>query len=312
MNDADCYLANFWRAISYAPQEVAKHADWPINEADLHARHTWLVNQTSFRERMKTDPDYFDAKIAGWWCWGLSMWIGSGWCSSRPGVASIKRPRLGGGAPTGVQVQRRRPHDVGASRGNGIHVKLPTLTARGNGGCVGRQIPDINGLGNKGVSSQMPDIDGADASRPQGDRLLQWFESLRVRLRQVRVCCGDWSRIMGPTPLALNSNSSPGFITGVFLDPPYDAAIRDPDLYSVDDGDISAVVRKWALEHGDNPKLRIALCGYEGEHAMPERWECVAWKANGGYGNTSGNKNSHLERIWFSPHCLKDTQRELF
>jgi hypothetical protein len=30
---------------------------------------------------LHADPDYFDAKIAGWWCWGACAWIGTGWCS---------------------------------------------------------------------------------------------------------------------------------------------------------------------------------------------------------------------------------------
>jgi hypothetical protein len=65
-------------------------------------------------------------------------------------------------------------------------------------------------------------------------------------------------------------------------------------------------VREWAIANGDNPKLRIALCGYEGEHDMPSNWQCIAWKATGGYGNLSkkGNDNCRKERIWFSPHCL--------
>lgn len=57
-----------------------------------------------------------------------------------------------------------------------------------------------------------------------------------------------------------------------------------------------------------NPLLRIALCGYEGEHDMPESWECVEWKARGGYGSQgtgTGRDNASRERIYFSPHCLK-------
>jgi len=55
------------------------------------------------------------------------------------------------------------------------------------------------------------------------------------------------------------------------------------------------------------------LCGYEGDYNMPDTWECVEWKAGGGYGNqsqTKNNDNRTRERIWFSPHCLK--QRGLF
>ncbi|HAI11083.1 MAG TPA: hypothetical protein DCM28_05220 [Phycisphaerales bacterium] len=43
VNDASHFIANFWRAVQHDPAEVAKHADWPVSEADLHARHRWLM-----------------------------------------------------------------------------------------------------------------------------------------------------------------------------------------------------------------------------------------------------------------------------
>lgn len=103
VNDADCYLANFWRAVQWAPEEVAEWCDWPVNEADLHARHRWLVNQDEFRERMKSDPEFFDARIAGWWVWGLSAWIGTGWCDAAP-PPSAPAPQRGrnGSASSGA------------------------------------------------------------------------------------------------------------------------------------------------------------------------------------------------------------------
>jgi hypothetical protein len=73
-----------------------------------------------------------------------------------------------------------------------------------------------------------------------------------------------------------------------------------------EDHDISAEVCEWAIANGDNPLYRIALCGYQGEHKMPESWECVPWKAHGGYSRTErGKANRELERIWFSRHCLQ-------
>jgi DNA adenine methylase len=84
VNDADCYVANFWRATQAEPEAVADWCNHPVNECDLHARHRWLVlspEAAEFRERMRTDPAHYDAKVAGWWCWGLCCWIGSGWCS---------------------------------------------------------------------------------------------------------------------------------------------------------------------------------------------------------------------------------------
>jgi hypothetical protein len=94
-------------------------------------------------------------------------------------------------------------------------------------------------------------------------------------------------------------------ITGVFLDPPY--ASERNQSYAVDSKGVAHEVREWAIANGDNPLLRIALCGYAGEHTMPESWVEVPWKAHGGYGSQGdgkGRENSAKERIWFSPHCL--------
>jgi DNA adenine methylase len=44
VNDADGYIANFWRALTADPDAVAHYCDWPVNETDLFARHLWLVN----------------------------------------------------------------------------------------------------------------------------------------------------------------------------------------------------------------------------------------------------------------------------
>lgn len=99
VNDADCFIANFWRALQSDPEAVAYHCDWPVNEADLHARHLWLVNVgREHVERLRTEPDYYDAKIAGWWVWGCCQWIGSGWChhpewQQRPHLGDAGRGR---------------------------------------------------------------------------------------------------------------------------------------------------------------------------------------------------------------------------
>jgi hypothetical protein len=137
-------------------------------------------------------------------------------------------------------------------------------------------------------------------------QILAYMRALAERLRKVRVCCGDWSRVCGPSVTIKHG------ITGVFLDPPYaDEAERTDNLYASDSGSVARAAATWALEWGDNPDMRIALCGYEGEHQIPDTWECVAWKAAGGYGsqgNGSGRENSGRERIWFSPWCLKPQQ----
>lgn len=155
-----------------------------------------------------------------------------------------------------------------------------------------------------------------------------FMQALSDRLRLVRVACGDWSRVVGP------SVTTKIGLTAVFLDPPYDPEHRQESLYAQDDkkGDVplSTQVREWCVEEITDgkkgsrgyfrgprfmhPRLRIALCGYAGEgHEVLESlgWEVVAWKANGGYGNQNkeGNDNEDRERIWFSPHCLRPDGR---
>jgi hypothetical protein len=101
LNDVDCYIANFWRATQWAPEEVVQWADWPVNQTDLYARHRWLTcseEAKRFRSRMREDPSYYDPRIAGWWCWGQCLWIGSGWCRVPADESGItdKRPQVHG------------------------------------------------------------------------------------------------------------------------------------------------------------------------------------------------------------------------
>jgi len=103
--------------------------------------------------------------------------------------------------------------------------------------------------------------------------------------------------------------------TAVFLDPPYaDTAERQSNLYRKDSENVAHAVRDWAEANGDNPLLRIALCGYEGEHKMPPSWSVYSWSAGEGFGSQAKerSKNGKRERIWFSPSCLGNRQCSMF
>lgn len=244
VNDLDCYLANFWRAMVHAPKETASFADYPLNEADLHARHVALMeHKAEHREKMLIDAEYFDAKLAGWWVYGQCAWIGSGWTVEK----SRKLAHLG---DAGLGINRQLPH-----------------------------------LGDAGM--------GINADRGM---ILDYFIALSSRLRRVRVACGNWDRVLGDSVTWRHG------LTGIVFDPPYD----EGEMQYAEHSGLSSDVRDWCLANGDNRLLRIALCGLEGEHAMPG-WECVAWKARGGYGGQRKegvNGNRKRERIWFSPHCI--------
>lgn len=85
VNDLNGFVANFWRSVRADPATVALYSNDPINETELHARHTWLREIGSDLERRcRTDAFYYDAQAAGWWAWGASQWIGCGWCDDNP------------------------------------------------------------------------------------------------------------------------------------------------------------------------------------------------------------------------------------
>ena len=279
VNDADGHVCNFWRALQADPEAVAHHADWPVSELDSHARGDWLFYRPDAKEwveQLRSDPDYYDAKSAGWWVWFVSTWIG--------GLPSMDKPQTSRGG-----TKRQLPHlgnaGVGVMRTGGIS----------------RQRPHLGDAG-RGVMRQ-----------PTGTRreyLLSYMAQLAARFDRVRVCCGDWSRVTGPAVTVTNG------LTAVFLDPPYsNEADRAGDLYSVDNLTVAHDVREWAIANGDNPLMRIALCGYDSEHEslMPDTWSVYRWKASGGYGSQSngrGRDNKSREVIWFSPHCLNPNKEK--
>jgi hypothetical protein len=315
INDLDCFIANFWRALQAEPDEVARWCDWPVNEADLHARHHWLVNHTGeWRAKMHEDPDQYDVKIAGWWVWGLCQWIGGGWCE-HPEWQQL--PHLGDARMGVHRTSQQLPHLGDA--GMGVHRTSQQLPHLGNAGRgVHRTSQQLPHLGNAGrgvhrTSQQRPYLGAGEPGtgfrgclKPSHD-IHEYFAALAARLRRVRVCCGDWSRVLGPTPTVRQG------LTAVFLDPPYADEDRDPNLYAQESTMLAHDVRAWCLEHGDDSRLRIAFCGYEGEHDELESlgWKCLAWKARGGYGSQADhdNPNAKRERIWFSPHCLQRSEQ---
>lgn len=84
IGDLDCYVAHFWRAIKNDPTAVAHYAFDPVSSLELNARHEWLLEQrATVYESMRTNPGWFDAKIAGWWLWGQHLFIGKHWSNPR-------------------------------------------------------------------------------------------------------------------------------------------------------------------------------------------------------------------------------------
>jgi DNA adenine methylase len=323
VNDIDCLLVNFWRATQYAPEEVARHADWPVHETEMHAWHVELVKQkTRVREALEADPRWFDAELAGKWVWGLCAWIGSGWCNDYAATVDGRKKQI--------------PYMSG--HGQGTHSKAMRLPALGAGS--GGQDDHPCAHYGKGVHSQgmrlsrkIPDLGGGFGNgrgvlnRNQTTHLYEVFRALSERLRHVRVTCGPADRILTPAGTWRHGT------TGVFLDPPYPAdAGSTGGIYTTTTEERAAFdgAFRYCIENGHDKRLRIALCYYEGTTVRPGLdvegpaedvshslrsvgWDIVPWKAGGGYGGQSGkNENAARERIAFSPGCLRAQQRSLF
>jgi len=202
----------------------------------------------------------------------------------------------------GVGVRAKLPHLGDAGRG--INRKLPHLGNAGQG--VNRQLPHLGDAG-RGINRQLPHLGNAGQGEgilPVNEALYEYMRQLAARLRNVRVCNGDWARVV------TNGALSYGSLCGIFLDPPYSFdADRDMSLYSRDSGTVAYEVREWAIANGDNPRYRIVLCDYgEALTDMPTTWRVMRYSAGLSYGNSArGGKNAinrHREHIWFSPNCL--------
>lgn len=310
VNDLDGLLCNAWRAIQQNPDAVAEAASWPVCEADMHARHLALLRWREERqlEHLMGDPTFHDAQMAGWWLWGQSSWIGSGWCSGKgPWVVGEDgriAKRAGG---RGVGIEKKRPH----LSNNGMGVNRPQMREPGVG--AHRKLPHLSddGRGVNTAAVREPGVANETEFHPMTmPELRRWMAFLSARLRHVRILNGDWSRLC--TSGALQSLPvRQGGVAGVFLDPPYANEVRAGGLYTHDDGDVAAKVRAWCLANGDNPRYRIVLAGYDSEHGAlrDAGWREVEWYRSGflrgGYANQSEEgTQQHRERLWLSPHCL--------
>ena len=271
INDADGFVSNFWRSIAKDPEGVAIAADWPCNETDLFARHSWLVRtQGNLAHRLHDDPDWFDVKVAGWWCWGACNWIGSGWCSGTG-------PWIHDG--TSLIDSRQLPH---LNAGQGINRQLPHLGDAGKG--INRKLPHLGDAGQGARSAFIHD----------------WFDQLHARLRDVRVTCGDWARVVKDSVTTRHG------LTAVFLDPPYTKGAMNYAVGGVGT-DLPMQVQAWCADNGQNKALRIVLCGHAGEHdaLLKHGWHLRTWTARKGYAlSDEAVQNSKDETLWCSPHCV--------
>lgn len=268
-------LVNFFRSVQKDPDGVIKNLMSPVNEADLTARHLYLVRyEDSLALKLAADPEFYDAKAAAWWVWGISAWVGGDWMTGKgPWKA---------GDEEGPGVYRKMPMIAGSHGGKGIHKPL------------------------KGIES--PD----DIVSSYETNLLKLFSILSNRLHRVRLTCGDWSRLTGAASKAAANKITGVFLDPPYDSELRRSDLYGKsDTIKGDSLDIHSKAREWAISIGGDPSYRVAYCAYENEEEtklfMEAGWSRYSWTAAGGYGLQSDNKakeNRTKEIIWFSHYCL--------
>lgn len=320
INDADGLLVNALRSIQFAPDATADAASWFVSEVDLQARHLALVRaRPRITSRLRADPAWCDPTLAGWWLWGLSCWIGSGWCSGtgpwtetagevwkqpisrntrEPGVAS-QLPHLANDGRGVNRPQLREP---------GVNSKLPDLYNEGRGvNHAGMREPGVksklphlsgNGQGVNHAGMREPGVAVVDLTMPQ---LARWFRHLAARLRHVRITQGPWQRVVTSSAADTLSSRNGGHV-GIFLDPPYaiDTAgadgrtqSRTSGLYAIDDDTsgadhVAMQAVEWAIATARKPDRqhwRIVWAGMEGDSPGQildqAGWQQIEWFTDG-------------------------------
>ena len=255
VNDADGMLVNVWRAIRNAPEVVAKECAIPVMEIELHARLAKVKSQIT--------PDFVS------WMEGdekhFDAKLAADWLYCT--CASI-----------GTCMNDDGPWRV--VDGHLINTrKLPHLGDMGQG--INRELPHLGNMG-RGCENKE-------------SRIRQYLQALAYRLERVRICCGDWKRVI-KSPSVLFAGQK---MAGVFLDPPYSVSA---DLY-VDGKDMTAEVREWCKANGDKPNVKIALCGFKADghdELLDHGWHKIEGKA--GSSGYNKNKADHKrETIYLSP-----------
>jgi hypothetical protein len=197
-----------------------------------------------------------------------------------------------------------------------VERKMPAITPQGGGTTRHQGVQAYRY--HEGVPKQMPMV-GANGAGPDSSRsgvlrigydtpgaLLDYFARLSDRLRRVRFLCGDWQRAVKES-VTVNHG-----VTSCFLDPPYPAAEHDMAYHAEHGGDVWYEAAQWAVDHGDDHRLRICIAGYDSpatDALFPASWARERWQARGGYANQKadgrGRANAKRETLWFSKYCLQ-------
>ena len=263
--DTDGGICNFWRAIRSDPSIRSRIGPTtrPFTKTSRHdtdgSFSGWSTTLPSYpRIQTTTTP-----KAAGWWVWGISLWIGPGWChtSECQGTTATYHPRAYCKGGTGV---RCLSADKESSDGR---PHMHNSSATGSGVSAQKQFgkrPHVKDhYGGSGVAAQKKFASGPGVSTKTRHDLIDWFERIATRLKGTIVLNRGWG--VGLDADRAHADAHRTQAAGrILLDPPYLTEGRSKIYGSDVVGESNRVAKEsyeWALGHGD--RYRIAYCCHE-------------------------------------------------
>jgi len=309
--DTHSAVCNFWRAVKADPEQVASYATNPTIHQDLTARHRWLIEYfTENHAKFETDPDYYDCKAAGWWCWGMSNWIGGNFCDYGGSSQHNLIPFVGNhGQGQGLNAQRTHKDKIpnvkdGGGRGvnaqRNVRDQRPSVQLSGAGRGVNAQrqsdqIPYVRSSGGgRGVNSQ------TTHTNDHYEFVLNTMQQLAERLFKVIVLNRSWESALTNSMIGTQHRDK----VCIFVDPPYILDQRTASLYHTDASKLSNTIAhesyQWCVKHGD--QFRIAYASHEGDFDVPPGWTV----------ETQSMTGKNLDQIMFSPTCIGKDPGTLF
>lgn len=313
LNDIDALIINFWRSVRVEPEWIADWCTRPVNEIDLMACHLRLVeNKPNITKKIMADPDYYDRELAAMWVFGINCWIGSGWCHTHgPWIRDPETNEVVNKKDVDIGIASQKPN----SGFQGIleqteGVKKCTAGHRFQG-ILSQAEGVISRKPNSGFRGILSQTTNNSAYIAKLNRNVEWLQYLADSLMTATICCGDWRRIVTNSYTTEKKKDGTGILAAVFLDPPYDKEQQSSgdNNYYKDDGkfNVSAEVRKWCIDNGNDPLYRIVLCGYNDEHdeLLAHGWSKAPWGAKQGAGYKKYEESKRTEYFWISPHCVK-------
>jgi site-specific DNA-adenine methylase len=330
LNDYDCHIVNVLRACMYKPEELIDYICHPRLELDLHMISDYLSRpsvKTGLREKLMTRLDYCDARMAGWWVWGINHWIGGSWCNcilQTPDAltAHYENPFFDGDeyAPSDQSTKRNKIVD----RNKNTHALLEEedlddskqvssgrkkLEARNRNTHALLEEEDFDD--SKQVSSWRMKLAYGNQNThalcdgPRREHVAKMVNAIYNNLSETKIMYGDFERVLTDSYI----NNTP---CGVFLDPPY-VPVKGRDMaYGASDtsnhNEIFERAKKWFLDNRKRKELRIILCGHSMDFEdMPKDVKKIQWKRGSGY---CKNKVDNAEEMLCLSPTIKFKEKE--